>query len=377
VFGSDQQSPFLDQSIFGMQSILPGTTSMKTFAIVLPVVTVSTVLAVFVLTGALRDMQKTVSENMPDPKKMLCELMLEHPHRRWRKEQFHDSRALRAQHSPWAYLAFLAELCFISIPVYEVKKAANLYRLPKRHPAPSDRPGTSMSQQHLSNNTTLASPNRPNTREANAKTLARQLIEVQKANRKNSRKGHMLTFARRARTALLTAARILLLCLWIPLLLLEYVALLFCCPFMGNVGVLKQPNFQRSISTRERLKHFFTAPLVFLDLDFSQFHTWRNQAEHEHRSPIPPTGPFSHALAPFPGSRVHPDPSRPGREPHGRSAQRLRHIMARPTFQAAYQQQFSSTPSSAAAVPAHQSGAHLRPRGYSDVEDGIPRRSGR
>jgi hypothetical protein len=355
--------------------ILPRTMSIKTFAVVLPVVTVSTVLAVFVLTGALRDMQKTMSDNMPDPKQVLCDLMLEHPRKRWGKEQFHDSRALREQHSPWTYLAFLAELCFISIPVYEVRKAANLYRSPKRHSAPSDRPDSSMSQQHLSSNTTPASNNRPNTREANAKTLARQLIdEVQKANRKNSRKGHMLTLARQAGTALLIAARIVLLCLWIPLLLLEYVVLLFCCPFMGNVSVLKPPDFQRGISTRERLKHFFTAPLVFLDLDSPQLHTWRNRAEHEHRSPIPPTGPFNHALAPFPDSRFHPDASRPGREAHGRGAQRIRHIMARPTFQAAYQQQFSSGPSSAA-VPAQQS-AQLRSRGYSDVEDGIPRRSG-
>lgn len=365
-----------------MQSILPSTTSMKTFAVVLPVVTVSTVLAVFVLTGALQDMQKTISENIPNPGQKLRELMLEHPPKRWGKEQVCDSRALGEQCSLWTYIAFLAELCFISIPVHEVKKAANLYRLRNRRPAPSDRHGSSMSQQHLRSNTTLASSHKPDTREANDKSLARQLIEIklQRAKRKSSRKRHILVTIRQARTTLFTAVRILLLCLWIPLLLLEYVALLFCCPFMGDVTTPTKHYSQLCISKRERLKRFFTAPLVFLDFDLSPFDTQRSRAEHEHRSPVPPTGPSDHALASFPHSYFYSDPVAgdrppgPGREPHMRSAQRIRHIMARPTFQAAYQQQYPSG-ASPAAVPAQPS-AHLRPHGYSDVEGGIPRRAG-
>jgi hypothetical protein len=123
-----------------MQSILPSTTSIKTFTIVLSLVTVSTVLAVFVLTGALQDMQKAISKNFPYPGQKLRELMLEHPRKRWGKGQVRNSRAPGEQHSLWTYLVFSAELCFISIPVYEVKEAVDLYGLRKRR---------SMSQKHL------------------------------------------------------------------------------------------------------------------------------------------------------------------------------------------------------------------------------------
>lgn len=315
-----------------MQSILPSTTSMKTFTIVLPVATVSTVLAVFVLTGALQDMQKTISENIPNPGQKLRELMLEHPRKRWGKEQFRDSRAPREQPSLWTYLAFSAELCFISIPVYEVKRAANLYRLRNRRPAPSNRPGSSISQQHLRSNTTLASSHIPDTKEANTKSRTRQVIELhQLTERKNSRKRLILVTVRQARTALSIAVRILLLCLWIPLLLLEYVALLFCSPFMRDARAPTQPDLQLHISQREQLQRFFTAPFVFLDFDLSQLHTGRSRAEHEHRSPVPPAGPFDHALAPLPHSYFYPDPITgdrppgPGREPHGRGRRSRQH----------------------------------------------------
>lgn len=57
-----------------------------------------------------------------------------------------------------------------------------------------------------------------------------------------------------------------------------------------------------------------------------------------------------------------------------RGAQRIRHIMAQPTFQAAYLQQYPLGPSPPA-VPA-QACAHSRPHEYSDVEGGIPRGAG-
>src|SRR5271163_3903784 len=100
------------------------TTAMKTFSIVLPVITVSTLLAVFILTGALQDMQRIISENIPNPGRKLHELMLEHPCKGWRNGQVPASRVPvkmpGEQSNLWTYLAFLAELCFISIPVHEV-----------------------------------------------------------------------------------------------------------------------------------------------------------------------------------------------------------------------------------------------------------------
>src|SRR5438477_10050104 len=124
-----------------MQSILPDSTSLTTFGIVLPAVTVSTLLAVFVVTGSASDMQKTISKNIPNPVEKLHELMLKHPSKRLGKKQLLDSKLpiwRRAeQRSFWTYLTFLAEFCFISLPVHEVKRAIDLYGLRTRHRAPS------------------------------------------------------------------------------------------------------------------------------------------------------------------------------------------------------------------------------------------------
>jgi hypothetical protein len=369
-----------------MQSNLPRATSMKTFSIVLPVVTVTTVLAVLVLTGALQDMQKTITENIPNPEQKLRELMLEHPPQRWRKEPFHASGVPGEQLSPWTYLVFLADLCFISIPVHEVKEAVGLYGLRNRHPAPSNRSGSSISQQHLNSSTTLVSSHRPDTGETNARSRARLVIDLQLAERQSSRKGLILVTVQQARSTLFISVRILLVCVWVPLLLLEYVALLFCCPFMTPARAPTQANSQRRISKRERLKHFFTAPFVFLDLDLSQSHTRRRRTEHEHRSPVPPAEPFDHALSSFPQPYFYASPAAgdqppgPGREPHMRGAQRrIRHVMAQPTFQAAWQHQRPSGPSPGAAQPQLENpppSVYLRPHGYSDVEGGIPRQAG-
>jgi hypothetical protein len=333
------------------------TTAMKTFSIVLPVITVSTLLAVFILTGALQDMPRTISENIPSPKQKLHELMLEHPCNRWRKEQVPVSRVpdkmTGEQPHLWTYLAFLAELCFISIPVHEVKEAINLCKLRNQRPAPSKEPSISMSQQHLRSNTTLASSHRPDSGEAKSKTLAREVIDFQRKVR-SPRKRLIPVTARQARTILFNTCRILLLCVWIPLLLLEYVVLLFCWPFTGHVGEPMQHDPPLRVSKRERLKRFFTAPFEFLDPNLYQSLTRRRCGGHEHRSPLPPAGRFDHTLEPLPHSYFHPDPAAgdrppgPGRERHMALAQRLRRVMARPTFQAAYQQQYHSGTSPAA-----------------------------
>jgi hypothetical protein len=326
-------------------------TAPKTFSIILPVITASTLLAVFVLTGALRDVRKTMSEKIPNLEQKLQGLMLEHPRRRWRREQLPCSRVpVRMpgeQPRLWTYLVFLAELCFISIPVHEVREVINLYTLCSRRPVPSNAPGISMSQQHLSSNTTLASSHRPDTGESKPKTFAREVIDCQRKIT-SSRKRPIPSAAHQARAILFNIGRILLLCVWIPLLLLEYVALLFCWPFVRHAGAPMQQDPPLPVSKRERLKHFFTAPFELLDLDFYQSLTRRRCGGHEHRSPAPPPRPFNHSLEPLSPSHFSPDPVArnrppgPGREPHMAFAQRLRRVMARPTFQAAYQQQYHS-----------------------------------
>ncbi len=332
--------------------ILPKTTDMKTFNIVLPVVTVSTLLAVFVLTAPVQEIRKAINKNIPIPEKKLRELMLEHPRKRWRKEQL----------GCWTYLAFLAELCFVSIPIHEVKKAVDLYGLRNQRPARANNLNGSISLQHLQSNTTLTSDNTTNNGEANAKSLARQVLEVQLAEKESSRKGPILIIFRQAGTGIFIAVRILLLCLWIPLLLLEYVVLLFCCPFTEVFRATMQPDSQLRVSKSEQLKHFFVAPFSLVDFDVSQFRTWRRRAEHEHRSPAPPSGPIDDLLEPFPRSYFYRDPvagnrrSGHGRESNLRGA--VRRFIARPTFQEAL-----PSGSSPAAVPAQPS-MHLRPRGY-------------
>jgi len=354
---------------------------MKTFTIVLPVVTVSTVLAVFVLTGAIQDRQKAISSNIPSAGQKLRELMSEHPRKRWGKEQLRDSRAPGEQHSLWTYVAFCMEFCFISIPVHEVKEAIDLYGLRKQRPAPGTRFPSSESQTYLRSNTTLTFEQRLDTRDTSAKSRARQVRERHEAERKRARKGLILGAVRQVPAALFIAVRIVLLCLWIPLLLLEYVALLFICPLTSNAIAPMQLDSQLRIGKSEQLKQLFSTPLLFLGFDLSQFRsTWRSGAEHEHRSPLPPPGIFDHPLEPFPSSHYYSDSVVAGnqplgreREPHMRGAQRLRHAIVQPNFQAAYQQQYLST-QTPAPIPTHPR-AQLRPNGYPDIEGGIPRRA--
>ena len=360
---------------------------MKTFGIVLLVVTISTALAIFTLTsvfrGAPRNVQKTGTKSVSNPGQKLRKLMLENP-TRWGKEQFHDLQDLiKKKGSLWMYLAFLAELCFIRIPVREVEKAVDLYGLRHRRPAPSSHPGRSMSQQHLRGNTTPDSSYRQGTGEANSKSLARQIMELQLAERECPRKGPIFAVARKVRTTLSITVHILLLCVWIPLLLLEYVALIFCCPFIGHVGETAQRDSQPRASKREQLKHFFTAPLVFLGLDLSQSNSQRRRSEHEHRSPAPSAGSFDDAPGTFPQSYLYPGQLAgdrlpiPGRGPHTGGTRSFRNLVTQPTFQA-YRQQYPSGPIPAVVQPQLDPPPtlHLRRRGYSDVEGGTSRRAG-
>jgi hypothetical protein len=355
---------------------------MKTFTIVLPVVTVSTILALFLLTGVLRDIQQAISRTIPTPGHKLRDFMLKHPRKKYGNEQLHSTRASGEQHSVLEYVTFSVELCFITIPVHEVREAVDLYGLRKRRPASSNRLGSTMSQRHLGSNSTITLEYRPDTGEGNAKSRVRQVKELasQLAERESGRRKLTLGAVRHARTILFIAIRILLLCLWIPLLLLEYVVLLFYCPFARGLTEPMPLDSHLRISKREQVKRFFISPLLFLGLDLSQFHTWRSRAAHEHGSPLPPTGPPDYPLAPLPQSYLYPDHThvnRPpvlGREQHVRGAQRIRNAVAQPSFQAAYQQQYLSGPSPTA-VPAQHS-VYMRSHGYSNSRVGIPRRAG-
>jgi hypothetical protein len=352
---------------------------MKTFTIVLPVVTVSTILAVFILTVPLKNVQKVISRNIPKPGQKLHDFMLEHRRKNWGKEQSRATRAPEEQHTVWKYLAFFLELCFIRLPVHEVKDALDLYGLCKRPPASTNSFST-ISQKHLRSNTTLASEYRPDTGEMNAKSRVqkvRELEELRLAEEKSARGGLIFDIVKQAPTILFIAVRILLLCLWIPLLLLEYLVLLFCCPFIGGLTEPTQlDSSQLRINRREQVKRFFIGPILFVGFDISQFYTWRSRGQHEHRSPLPPAGPYDLALASVSQSYLYPDKIGGNRLPalgrkqgvHG--AERIRHAMAQPDFQQQYFSGSSPTP-----VPAQQN-AHFRSHGYSTSQDGIPRRVG-
>jgi hypothetical protein len=355
---------------------------MKTFTIVLPVVTVSTILALFLLTGVLRDMQQAIGRIIPAHGHKLRDFMLKHQRKKYGTEQFQDTRASGEQYSVWKYITFSVELCFITIPVHEIREAVNLYGLRKRHPASSNRLSSTISQRHLGSNCTIASESRPDTGEGDAKTRLRQVKELasQLAERKSVRRRPMLGAVQHAPTILFIALRIILLCLWIPLLLLEYMVLLFYCPFARGLTEPLPPDTHLRISKREQVKRFFISPFLFFGFDMSQFHTWRGRAEHEHSSPLPPAGPYDHPLAPLPQSYLYLDhmhvnqPPVLGREQHVRGAQRIRNAVAQPNFQAAYQQQYLSGPSPTA-VPAKQS-VYMRSHGHSNSRVGIPRRAG-
>ena len=178
----------------------------------------------------------------------------------------------------------LAAIIYRWVPNWHIRisagsrKAADLYGLRNRRPVRSGGSDRPVSQQRLRGDITRPSSPRPDT-----KSLARQLIEIQEG-RKRSRKGFIPLTVRQVRITLFTPVRIVLLCVWIPLLLLEYVALLFCYPFMEHSSLPTQPDSPPRTSKREQLKNFFTAPLVFLDPDLSQYRTRRERGEHDHRS---------------------------------------------------------------------------------------------
>lgn len=384
-FGSDKQYPFPLQSIFGMQSILPSTTSMKTFIIVLPVVTVSTILAVFILTGAIQDIQQAVHKNIPNPGHRLREFMLEHSRKKLGEVQLRNTRASGEQHSIWEFLTSFVELCFINIPVQEVNEAVNLYGLHKQRPATSNNLGSTMSQRHLQSTTTLISEQGTTPGKLrNTNTLARQVIiaQSQLAEERSARKRGAIFRVRQIPTVLFTAVRILLLCIWVPLLLIEYLVLLFYSPFADKFATHMRLDSQRRINKREQIKRFFIGPFLFLGFDFSCLHAWRNPAEHEHRSPLPTARPYGHALAPLPLRDLQLDQTAinrtptPAGEQHGRSAQRIRHVMAQPNFQAAYQQQYHSGPSATTIVVPAQHSTPFRSHRHSNSKSGVPRRVG-
>jgi hypothetical protein len=386
---------------------------MKTFTIVLPVVTVSTILAVLLLTVSLQDVQQAIRKTIPNPRQKLYYFYINsHPRKQWGNGASRDS----GEQPTWKYLLFLTELCLVSIPVHEVKAAANLYGLCKRRAASEsdNNLGSTISQTHLRSTPTLVSEGRPDTGEgnatANAKSRVRQVreqLEIQQTQQ--AEQTSILAAVRRASTVLLIGIRILLLSLWIPLLLLEYIVLLFCCPFLGGLIDPMQleldTRLQPSVNRREQLTRCFIAPLLFLgfDLDLSRFsfssHGWRwrrpfRRTKHEHRSPRPPppppppppTGPYGHALTPLPppsssyhhpGLQLHQTANGPpGRAPHVRSASRIRQMMAQQNFQAAsayhYPQQEQHLHLSG---PSQQHNAH----GYlnnSNPQGSIPRHAG-
>lgn len=326
--------------------VLPQKTSMKAFGIVLTIITASTIIAVLVLAGAPQRARNALSKNILSLEQKLRKVVLDRPGKRWGSEP-------GERLSLCTYLAFSAELCLIRIPVYEVERAVDIYGFRTRRPASSNRPGSSMSRRYLlSNTTTLVSTPTQDMSDANPRSRARQMIEVVQAENQSSRQGLIPVIVWNALTALSIIIRILLLCVWVPLLLLEYVVLLFCCPFMKDTSESTQPDSQPRISKRERLKSIFTAPFVFLDLNFSLSPTHRKDTEHQN--------------------------SWPGREPPLRGAPRLRRAVRRPEFQAAYHRQSPSGPSLEAAQPQLEPppSVHLRHDGYSHVQQDVSRHVG-
>jgi hypothetical protein len=397
-----------------MQSILPTTTSMKTFTIVLPVVTVSTILAVLLLTVSFKDVQQTISKNVPNPTQRLRTHINSHLRKTWGKE---SSRSPGEHGSVWKYITVLAELCLIRIPVHEVKEAANLYGLCKQRPEPESSKnnlGRTISQTHLRSATTLVSDGGPDVGDgtANTKSRVRQVreqLEIQQTQQAEHKS--ILAIIRQVPTILFIGIRILLLGLWIPLLLLEYIVLLFCCPLLGGRAEPMQVELDMRLGSRVnrrwQLKRLFIAPFLFLGLDLdSHLHSfrvsfsprswrWRSpmrRARHEHRSPRPPppppptAGSYDHALASLPPPS---SPYRhqiavnrpPGRGAHVRSASRIRQVMAQPNFQAASAYQYQSQqhqqhlhisgPSPHQGVHGHTNNPSPCPRGSSARPGGV------
>jgi hypothetical protein len=140
------------------------------------------------------------------------------------------------------------------------------------------------------------------------------------------------------------AVRALLLAIWIPLILFEYTILIFALPIIRRSESVQpsdrspstsQRETSASISQREALVHFFTAPLVWMGLNKLQLQT--QEQRHDIENSLTPPQPIDSELyerSPSIGGQTMVEHiPRSNLEPPMQSSQHWRHIVSQSAFQ--------------------------------------------
>ncbi|KAI9738344.1 MAG: hypothetical protein M1834_008842 [Cirrosporium novae-zelandiae] len=212
-------------SIFGMQTILPTTLTIKAFIISLPSITVFTGLLIFNLEYLISQLDiifQAVTERMRAHMRVSradwskVAQALDHdkaanqiPIKRRKKESSH-----------WAYFGFLVEAAFVFIPVSEIKRSTRILRRIFRI--------------RFAANPLFEGPDHQKDEYIQSRAKRIQKVKEKVAEREASRTAHegqplgaLSSGVRKTGKLISNFCRILLLSIWIPLIMGEYIALLF------------------------------------------------------------------------------------------------------------------------------------------------------
>jgi hypothetical protein len=360
-------------------------TSMRSFSIVLLVTTISTVLSVFVLTGALHRMQRDSGKAAINfickhsyfvENKLLNPLPEESRTRRAKKfSRIGKKIEERADGDLWQYVCVAAEFCFVVIPVVEINSALRFYGLlDHQKNATNKRLYGTTSPTHLCGSK-LGAISKLNLgdSEIRSKCRAQQIREVKLAEVIESRNTPRNSIMSKVLIVLLIAVRVLLLFVWIPLVIFEYtILLLLALPLIRRNAKVKPSGRSRPTSKRETLALFFTAPLLYLGLNICQFQA--QEQLHDAETPqVTPRSAYTkrcHSSTSLSGQRVTDHTPRSNFEPSMQASQQWRHVVSQSAFQRYQEQQatnWDGTATPALAETPPMGGVQVRKRGYSDL----------
>jgi hypothetical protein len=357
-------------------------TPMRTFSIVLLTITLATILTVFILTSGFqrawkeggRKTRRAICRYSPVIEKRLNEVLPEHSCK-LRKERFQkalDQIKAGAEHSFWAYICLLGELCFVAIPVSEVNRVVRIFHKQNQQPTSTYQKTRQPSQTPPINSGQTFSGGRPSQegseqKTLEQKTLAQKILEA--VGVRESRKSRLRVGLSNGSNILLTVLRSFLLLLWVPMLLLEYISLLIYQVWADS---------RRRNRKRKTLRQFFITPLLSLGIYFSKEYLQKlgmiNTGKSQSFSSVFGGVERSQLSPSFPSSQTPGDEtllSNTMTTPHG--AQQWKHIVSQQTFREYQNHNTSdwSLPASPQTLETPPPTLQLNRQDYPDVESGF------
>lgn len=368
--------------------MIDGRTSMKTFSIVILTITASTILTVSLLIGGVqrmcegigRNTRRAICQHSSVLEKKIFEILPE-PSRKWRKQRFPKvvARKQSGTHvSLRAYIGLLAELCFVAIPASEVNKALRFCGSRGQQLTGPSQPERPLTLRNICTGTTMVSEDGPDREGLDRKSLAKQVIEAKRDRMKESSKSGVRMVLPKGRNAIFIVIRTLFLFVWVPLLLFEYIVLLFIQSWTELIRACQSSTLQRRDRKQKKVEHFFITPLLSLGIDFPQHHLRERRLSNMENSQkvLSATGTAPLELSPStPSSQaLGNDMLRPNTDPHIHGALQWKNIISQRTFQDYQNQKLSNLSVAATPQPLQtpQPTLQSRQRGYSDVENAYP-----